>query len=64
MRLAIPLSIPYGQRLPLAIAVLGFLFLGVFLLYPLFNVFGASLLDPDGERLTLANRLTSFGIGL
>ena len=61
MRLAIPLSIPYGQRLPLAIAVLGFLFLGVFLLYPLFNVFGASLLDPDGERLTLANYTKMLG---
>ena len=39
------LSIPHGQRLPLAIAALGFAFLGLFLLYPLFNVFGASLLD-------------------
>jgi iron(III) transport system permease protein len=51
----VTLAIPYGKRLPLAIAALGFLFLGVFLLYPLFNVFSASLLDPDGERLTLAN---------
>jgi iron(III) transport system permease protein len=55
------LSIPYGQRLPLAIAALGFLFLGVFLLYPLFNVFSASLLDPDGERLTMANYTKMLG---
>jgi iron(III) transport system permease protein len=48
-------SIPHQQRLPAAIAALGFLFLGVFLLYPLFNVFGASLLDPEGTTLTLAN---------
>jgi iron(III) transport system permease protein len=48
-------AIPHQQRLPAAIAALGFLFLGVFLLYPLFNVFGASLLDPEGATLTLAN---------
>jgi iron(III) transport system permease protein len=54
-------AIPYRQRLPLAIAALGFLFLGVFLLYPLFNVFSASLLDPDGERLTLANYAKMLG---
>jgi iron(III) transport system permease protein len=47
--------IPHQQRLPLAIASLGFLFLGLFLLYPLSNIFGASLLDPEGETLTLAN---------
>ena len=52
---------PIGQRLPLAIAALGFLFLGLFLLYPLFNVFSASLLDPDGERLTLANYTKMLG---
>ena len=55
------LSIPYGQRLPLAIAALGFLFLGLFLLYPLFNVFSASLLDAEGERLTLANYIKVLG---
>ena len=49
------LSIPHQQRLPIAIAALGFLFLGVFLLYPLFQVFGASLLDSEGTTLTLAN---------
>ena len=55
------LAIPYRQRLPLAIAALGFLFLGLFLLYPLFNVFSASLLDPEGERLTLANYAKMLG---
>ena len=42
-------------RLPVAIATLGFLFLGVFLLWPLFNVFGASLLDSEGASFTFAN---------
>jgi iron(III) transport system permease protein len=55
------LAIPHAQRLPLGIASLGLLFLGLFLLYPLFNVFGASLLDPDGERLTLANYAKMLG---
>ena len=58
---AVTLAIPHGQRLPLAIAALGFLFLGVFLLYPLFNVFGASLLDAEGERLTFANYTKMLG---
>ncbi len=49
------LTIPHQQRLPAAIAALGFLFLGVFLLYPLFQVFSASLLDTEGTALTLAN---------
>jgi iron(III) transport system permease protein len=57
----VTLAIPYRQRLPLAIAALGFLFLGLFLLYPLFNVFSASLLDADGERLTLANYAKMLG---
>ena len=52
---------PHQQRLPLAIAALGLLFLGVFLLYPLFNVFGASLLDPEGQRFTLANYAKMLG---
>jgi len=47
--------IPHQQRLPAAIAALAFLFLGVFLLYPLLQVFGASLLDAEGTTLTLAN---------
>jgi iron(III) transport system permease protein len=54
-------AISHGQRLPLAIAALGFLFLGVFLLYPLFNVFSASVLDADGERLTFANYARMLG---
>jgi iron(III) transport system permease protein len=49
------LAIPQQQRLPAAIAALGLLFLTVFLLYPLFQVFGASLLNADGTSLTLAN---------
>ncbi|MFI5000450.1 MAG: ABC transporter permease [Reyranellales bacterium] len=55
------IAIPHQQRLPLAIAALGFLFLGLFLLYPLFNVLGASLLDPEGETLTLANYTKMLG---
>ena len=55
------LAIPHSQRLPLAIAALGFLFLGIFLLYPLFNVFSASLLDAEGERLTFANYTKMLG---
>jgi iron(III) transport system permease protein len=57
----VTLGVPHGQRLPLAIAALGFAFLGLFLLYPLFNVFGASLLDAEGERLTLANYTKMLG---
>ncbi|MBV8392157.1 MAG: iron ABC transporter permease [Alphaproteobacteria bacterium] len=53
--------IPHPQRLPLAIAALGFLFLGLFLLYPLFNVFGASFLDSSGEHLTFANYTKLLG---
>ena len=55
------LSVPHQQRLPLAIAALGFLFLGLFLLYPLFNVFGASVLDGDGEKFTFANYVKILG---
>lgn len=55
------LTIPHQQRLPLAIAALGFLFLGLFLLYPLFNVFSASVLDSDGEKFTLANYFKILG---
>jgi iron(III) transport system permease protein len=40
---------------PLTITVLAFAFLGLFLLYPLFNVFSASFLDRSGTTLTLAN---------
>ncbi len=55
------LAIPHQQRLPLAIAALGFLFLGLFLFYPLFNVFGASVLDGDGEKFTFANYVKILG---
>ena len=47
--------------MPAAIAALGLLFLTVFLLYPLFQVFGASLLNADGTSLTLANYAKILG---
>lgn len=53
--------ISHQQRLPLAIAALALLFLGLFLLWPLFNVFGASLLDSEGETITLANYVKVLG---
>ncbi|MBM3599256.1 MAG: iron ABC transporter permease [Alphaproteobacteria bacterium] len=40
---------------PLGVAAIAFAFLGLFLLYPLFNVFKASFYDPTGTTLTLAN---------
>ena len=52
---------PHQQRLPLAIAALGLLFLGVFLLYPLLNVFGASMLDAEGQSFTFANYAKMLG---
>ncbi len=55
------LAIPHQQRLPAAIAALGLLFLTVFLLYPLLQVFGASLLDVGGTSLTLANYVKILG---
>jgi iron(III) transport system permease protein len=55
------LSIPYQQRLPLAVAALGLLFLGVFLVWPLVNVFGASVLDSEGQSVTLANYAKMLG---
>lgn len=48
------------MRFPLAIAGLAFAFLGLFLLYPLFNVFQASFLDPSGG-LTLVNYIKVLG---
>ncbi|MEN3355844.1 MAG: hypothetical protein V7640_4002, partial [Betaproteobacteria bacterium] len=39
--------------LPLAIAAVAFLFLGLFFLYPLYRVFGASFLDASGAHFTL-----------
>lgn len=55
------LAIPHQQRLPIAIAALGLLFLALFLLYPLFNVFGASFLDSEGGALTLGNYAKMLG---
>jgi len=57
----VTLSIPYQQRLPLAIAALALLFLGVFLVYPLVNVFGASVLDSEGQSFTFANYTKMLG---
>ncbi len=52
---------------PLAIAMLAFAFLGLFLLYPLLNVFGASFLDRTGKIFTFANYVrmlsSSFYLG-
>ena len=42
-------------RLPVAIGALAFLFLGAFLVYPLWGVLSASILSPDGLTFTLAN---------
>jgi iron(III) transport system permease protein len=55
------LAIPQQQRLPAAIAALGLLFLTVFLLYPLLQVFGASLLNADGTSLTFVNYAKILG---
>jgi iron(III) transport system permease protein len=57
----VTVAIPHRQRLPLAIAALGLLFLGLFLLYPLFNVFGASLLDSEGQSFTFGNYTRMLG---
>ncbi len=54
-------AIPYRQRLPLGIAALAFVFLGLFLLYPLFQVFSASFLDAEGTALTFANYTRMLG---
>jgi len=43
------------------IAILGFLFLGLFLLWPLANVFGASLLDSEGAQFTFGNYTRMLG---
>ena len=48
-------------RLPAAIATLGFLFLGLFLLWPLVNVFGASVLDTEGRAFTADNYARMLG---
>jgi iron(III) transport system permease protein len=54
-------AIPYRQRLPLGIAALGFAFLGLFLVYPLFQVFSASFLDSEGTALTFSNYTKMLG---
>jgi len=54
-------AIPHQQRLPMAIAALAFLFLGLFLLYPLAHIFGASFLDSEGQSLTFANYTKLLG---
>ena len=52
---------------PFVITLLALAFLGLFLLYPLFNVFGASFLDRTGASLTLSNYVrmlsSSFYLG-
>jgi iron(III) transport system permease protein len=57
----VTLAIPHQQRLPLAIAALALLSLGVFLVYPLLNVFGASVLDSEGQSFTFANYTKMLG---
>jgi iron(III) transport system permease protein len=54
-------AIPHQQRLPLAVSVLGLAFLGLFLLWPLFKVFGASMLDAEGQSFTFANYVKMLG---
>ncbi len=49
------LTIAPLARLPVAMGVAAFLFLGLFLLYPLWGVLSASLLTPDGTAFTLGN---------
>jgi iron(III) transport system permease protein len=43
------------SRLPVALGGAAFVFLGLFLLYPLWGVLSASVLTPDGTAFTLAN---------
>lgn len=69
--------LPPRAGFPLAVSVAAFAFLGLFLLYPLFGVFEASLLDRSGTAFTFGNYLrvlarpfyqrsllNSLGIGL
>ena len=48
------IAIKPRSTFPLAIAAIAFLFLGLFLLYPVFTIFEAGFLDPAG-KFTLAN---------
>ena len=49
------LTIAPLARLPVAMGVAAFLFLGLFLLYPLWGVLSASVLTPDGTAFTFGN---------
>ena len=49
------LTIPPLARLPVAVGLAAFAFLGLFLLYPLWGVLSASILTPDGTAFTLEN---------
>jgi len=49
------IAISRRDTFPLAITVVALVFLGLFLLYPLLNVFGASFLDRAGAHFTFAN---------
>ena len=53
--------IPARSGFSLAVAALAFAFLGLFLVYPLFNVFQASFFDPGGEIFTLSNYAKMLG---
>jgi iron(III) transport system permease protein len=49
------LAIAPLSRLPVALGGAAFVFLGLFLLYPLWGVLSASVLTPDGTAFTLSN---------
>jgi iron(III) transport system permease protein len=49
------LTIAPLARLPVTVGLAAFVFLGLFLLYPLWGVFSASILTPDGTAFTLEN---------
>jgi iron(III) transport system permease protein len=49
------LTIAPLSRLPVALGAAAFVFLSLFLLYPLWGVLSASVLTPDGTAFTLAN---------
>ena len=49
------ITISRRDTFPLTIAILALAFLGLFLLYPLFNVFSASFLDRSGKIFTFGN---------
>ncbi len=53
--------IPARSGFPLAVAAVALAFLGLFLVYPLYNVFQASFFDPSGKALTLANYVKILG---